>query len=87
MHLNFGVTLVALDLMLLRKIKIKLPITTKNAITEKSLNTLWSEGYGAKTDKNKMVQKKAFIFVKKIRGLPQPKYFKPIIFPIIFLID
>ena len=45
--------------MLLRKIKIKLPLTAekKNA---KSLETLWSDGYCAKTNKDKNFKFSAF---------------------------
>ena len=54
MMLKFAVSFVAVDLILLRK-KIKLPITAeKNQQSKKSLETLWSEGYCAKTNKAKI---------------------------------
>ena len=52
-NLNFGVTIVAVDLMLLMKIEIKLPIITVFTTIEKNLDTFCPKGYCAKTNKDK----------------------------------
>ena len=53
-NLNFGVTIVALDLKLLRKNKIGLPITTSQFQNEeKCLDIFWADGRCTKTYKYK----------------------------------
>ena len=53
-NLNFGVTIVALDLKLLRKNKIGLPITTPQFQNEeKCLDIFWADGRCTKTYKYK----------------------------------
>ena len=60
-NLNFGVTFVAVDLKLLRKNKIKLPITILFFSTsEKCLDIFWANGYSAKTKKDKNSKFSAF---------------------------
>ena len=60
-NLNFGVTFVAVDLKLLRKNKIKLPITLLFFSTsEKCLDIFWADGYCAKTKKDKNFKFSAF---------------------------
>ena len=55
-NLNFGVTIVALDLKLLRKNKTELPITTSQFQNEdKCLDIFWADGYCAKTNKDTKV--------------------------------
>ena len=49
-NLNFGVTIVALDLKLLRKIKCRCQLAEKKKI---SLDIFWADGYYAKTKKDK----------------------------------
>ena len=60
-NLNFGVTIVALDLKLLRKNKIGLPITTSQFQNEeKCLDIFWADDYCAKTKKDKKFEFSAF---------------------------
>ena len=60
-NLIFGVTFVAVDLKLLRKNKIKLPITLLFFSTsEKYLDIFWANGYCAKTKKDKNFEFSAF---------------------------
>ena len=53
-NLNFGVTIAAVDLKLLRKNKIKLPIKFFFLSTiKKCLDIFWAVGYYTKTNKDK----------------------------------
>ena len=56
-NLSFGVTIVALDLKLLRKNKIGLPITTSQFQNEeKCLDIFWADGRCTKTYKYKKIK-------------------------------
>ena len=60
-NLDFGVTLIALDLKLLTKNEIGLPITTSQFQNdEKCLGIFWADGHCTKTKKDKNFKISAF---------------------------